>query len=103
MPKLLEDCQAKDSERTNYRYDVTGKMMRLTYYELKLNIPIYHHKSLVTLLEQFGVDMGYHHYERRSAQRMGNHISDIMHKEFINFLKRMIIIIIPTQGEGERL
>ena len=87
MPKLLEDCQAKDSERTNYRYDVTGKMMRLTYYELKLNIPIYHHKSLVTLLEQFGVDMGYHHYERRSAQRMGNHISDTMHKEFINFLK----------------
>ena len=61
--------------------------MRLTYYELKLNIPLYHHRSLVTSLEQFGVDMWYHHYERRSAQRMGNHISDTMHKELINFLK----------------
>ena len=30
MPKLLEDCQAKDSERSNHRYDVTGKMMILT-------------------------------------------------------------------------
>ena len=31
--------------------------------------------------------MGFHHYERRSAQRMANHISDTMHKEFVTFLK----------------
>ena len=49
MPKLFEDCQVKDSERTKYRYDVTGKILRFTNYELKLNIPIYHYKSLVTL------------------------------------------------------
>ena len=75
LKRQLAKCEEKENQRTSERYDVTGKMMRIVYFELKLNIPLYHHQLLVELIEELGSPMGYHHFERRSAQRMGDHIS----------------------------
>ena len=47
-------------------------MMRVLYFELKQNIPLYHHQLFVELIEKLGTPMGYHHFERRSAQFMGD-------------------------------
>ena len=61
--------------------------MRVLYFELKQNIPLYHHQLFVELIEKLGTPMGYHHFKRRSAQRMGDHISDQIYAELLNFLK----------------
>ena len=78
MKRQLAKCEEKENQRTSERYDVTGKMMRVVYFELKLNIPLYHHQSFVELIMKLGTPMGYHHFERRSAQRMGDHIFEQM-------------------------
>ena len=79
--------------------------MRVLYFELKQNIPLYHHQLFVELIEKLGTPMGYHHFERRSAQRMGDHISEQMHAELLNFLKSddsPIVIIIYEATDKSR-
>ena len=87
MKKKLAECEEKANKKLNNQYTITGDMMKLVYHEVKLNIPIYHHPTLVNLMESLGVNLGYHHYDTRGAWRMAEHISDQMHLEFIKFLK----------------
>ena len=87
LTKQFAECEKKANAKLQNKYTITGDMMKVVYHELKLNIPIYHHPTLVNLMESLGVNLGYHHYDTRGAWRMADHISDQMHLELMKFLK----------------
>ena len=87
LGKQFAQCEKKANEKLNNKYAITGDMMKVVYFELKVNIPIYHHRKLITLLESLGVNMGFHHYDTRGAWRIADHITDQMHLELLKFLK----------------
>ena len=87
LGKQFAQCEKKANEKLNNKYAITGDMMEVVYFELKVNIPIYHHRKLITLLESSGVNMGFHHYDTRGAWRIADHITDQMHLELLKFLK----------------
>ena len=80
-------AQEKANEKENQLYTVTANMMRTVFVETMLNYPISSHNSLVDLMKINGASMGYHHYERTSANRMLRLISNVMHDNFISFLR----------------
>ena len=87
LTKQFAECEKKANAKLQNKYTITGDMMKVVYHELKLNIPIYHHPTLVNLMESLGANLGYHHYDTRGAWRMADHISDQMHLELMKFLK----------------
>ena len=80
-------AQEKANEKENQLYTVTANMMRTVFVETMLNYPISSLNSLVDLMKINGASMGYHHYERTSANRMLRLISNVMHDNFISFLR----------------
>ena len=80
-------AEARSSEKECEKYEITRIMFRLIYAEVKLNIPLYHHTDLVKLFKMANVNMGFHHYERRSAQRIVDHISFEMRTDLIKGIK----------------
>ena len=87
LPTMFEDIQRREETRDGLRLEVTSRMFKTIFTEAKLNIPLDSHHSIVDLLRECGVDIGYHHYERTSATRMTEFLSDQMHKILIsNFI-----------------
>ena len=87
MRQQFAPCEKKANEKLQNKYTITGDMMKVVYFELKVNIPIYHHPKLVNLMESLGVNLGYHHYDTRGAGRIADHITNQMHLELLRFLK----------------
>ena len=88
--KILQGFQmaeARSSEKECEKYEITRIMFRLIYTEVKLNIPLYHHTDLIKLFKMANVNIGFHHYERRSAQRIVDHISFEMRTDLIKGIK----------------
>ena len=69
------------------KFEVTAKMFRVVFTEVMLNIPLSNHKEIVNLMDICGAEMGYHHYEETSANRMKGVISNSMHQKMIKFLE----------------
>ena len=89
-PKLLQGFQKAEkisSDKYCDTFEVTRTMFRLVYVEVKLNFPLFHHTELVKLLQMANVNMGFHHYECRSAQRIVDHITSEMCRGFIKGIK----------------
>lgn len=61
-------------------------MFRTVFLEIKRNIPLNTHQSLVSLQELHGVPMGFHHYHRKSATEMMNSMSNYMHKQLVDYM-----------------
>ncbi len=81
--RLEEDQHRKDE----HLYKATSNMFRMVYTEVALNIPLMSHNTLVTLMHLNGAPKGLHHYERRSAQRIVDFISEDMHVRLLEFFK----------------
>lgn len=65
---------------------ITSAMFRTVFVETKRNIPFDSHKSMVSLQEMNGVSMGYHHYERKGAERMVESMSGHMHRLLLSHM-----------------
>lgn len=63
-------------------------MIKLLYYEVKLNIPMSSHSLMTNLLKDVGVNMGYHHKNSRSGRRIITKISTVLHEKLITFFKK---------------
>ena len=88
--KLLQGFQKAEkisSDKYCDTFEVTRTMFRLVYVEVKLNFPLFHHTELVKLFQMANVNMGFHHYECRSAQRIVDHITSEMRKDLIKGIK----------------
>jgi len=48
-------------------YKITARIMRTIYVETKFNIPVSSHSALITLQEANGIDLGFHHHDKKSA------------------------------------
>ena len=82
----FKEATERQNEETNDVFRVTALMFRLVFAEVMLNIPLASHPKLVDLMQQNGADMGYHHYDRRSTQRIVDFISNSMHRELLKTL-----------------
>ena len=69
------------------KYKITANMFMLVYMEVMTNIPLMHHASIVQTVKTIGGDLGFHHYERRTANRMVQHMSSIMHGKLLHHIK----------------
>ena len=59
----------------------------LVYMEVMTNIPLMHHASIVQTVKTIGGNLGFHHYERHTANRMVQHMSSIMHGKLLHYIK----------------
>ena len=78
LSESFTDIQHKEDMK-HEALKVTAQMIRTVYVEIKANIPMYSHRQIVLLQEAHGVNMGFHHFDRESANRMMAFISDTMH------------------------
>jgi hypothetical protein len=70
LPSVVEKIQKEQDEKNDYLLEVTSRMFRTVFMEIKRNIPFSSHQEMVALQEKNGVNMGFHHYEATSAARM---------------------------------
>lgn len=88
---VLDQQFKKAEERANAReceaLAVTSKMMKLVYTEVMINVPLYRHRTLVSVVKDMGLNLGYHHYERMSATRMKELISNVMGNDLLKQVK----------------
>lgn len=94
----------KETER-NELLKITAKMIRTVYVEIKANIPFISHPQIVLLQEYNDLNMGYHHYDRNSAFKMGLSISNHMHKTLVENLisqNKPISIIIDGSTDSSQ-
>ncbi len=82
----LQRLEEEQQQRTQMMYKETSNMMRTVYTEIMINLPLASHNVIVTLMELNGLKRPLHHYERRSAQRIADFISDEMHGKLKIFL-----------------
>lgn len=71
--------------KTNY-LDITSKMFRTVYIVNKFSFPFSDHEKVVNPQKINGIDLGYHHYDRKGCTDITNHISEQMHEILINNL-----------------
>lgn len=88
MDKCLVDWKKKAVLTASVKETVTSRMIRTVYTEMKNNIALDIHASLVSLQKMNGIDMGIHHYERTSATRMVTVIADEMRKTLVTYIKQ---------------
>ena len=84
-------------------HEITAKMMRTVYAEVKLNAPLNDHEEFVLLQKLNGLQLGSHHYERTSATRMMETISQKMHYILIEYIKKQqtpFSIVVDTATDG---
>lgn len=82
----FEDIQRKEDEALEGTLKVTCQMFRTVFVEIKKNIPLSIHSSLVALQELHGVNLGVHHYERSGATAIMESMSEYMHKQLVNHM-----------------
>ena len=86
IPKQFEEAEKKQSATYCDKYRVTAIMFRIVYAEVKLNIPLMHHRDIVQLIHSSGGSVGYHHFERTSALKMATLISETFHQQLIDYI-----------------
>lgn len=87
LDEWVREYQSKINELATAEHEITDKFIRTVYTEVKLNIPFDSHKDLVTTQKKNGINLGVHHYERTSATRAVEVISDSMHDTLVNYIK----------------
>lgn len=103
--KLLPDSFKEIQEKELLRQEalkITSQMIRTVYVEVKANLPMHSHRQIVLLQEAHGVQMGFHHFDKTSAQRMVSVISDTMHSTMItSIIKQNVPISIIIDGSTD--
>lgn len=66
--------------------EVTARMIRTVYVEVKSNIPFTAHRNIVLLQKENNAAMGYHHFDRSGVTRMVESISHYMHEILVKHL-----------------
>jgi hypothetical protein len=67
LPKDFERIQAIEAEKQDHVLEVTMRMFRTVFVELKKNIPFEAHSALVQLQTLNGINMGFHYFSRKSS------------------------------------
>ena len=88
LPTIMTTVQEEEEVRHNKIYQITSNMIKTVYAEVRMNIPFQYHPYMVELLKLHGVNVGFHHYDARSATRMVDVISSSMHKTLLETLKQ---------------
>ena len=103
----LKQCSTtlKDIQHSQLspEHEITANMMRTVYAEIKLNAPLNDHEEFVILQKLNGLQLGSHHYERTSATRMMETISQKMHNILTEYIKQQKIpfsIVVDTATDG---
>jgi hypothetical protein len=86
LPEIMRAAQIAEDEQRDKLYKITANMMKTVYAEVRMNTPFMYHPFQVELLRHHGVDVGYHHYDRRGAVRMVQVISTEMHETLLKTL-----------------
>ncbi len=86
LTKKFNQLEEEEQKKNENLYRATTNMMRMVYTEVMLNIPLASHNTMVALMHLSGAPKGFHHYERRSAQRIVDFISSEMHYRLLAFL-----------------
>src|SRR5271156_4244389 len=105
--QILKDCSQELKKKVLLKISSehlpTVKMIRTVYTEVKINLPFTSHSIIVQLQKLNGVDLGKHHYEKTSATRITQSISNKMHKTLISHLKENkypMSIILDTSSDA---
>jgi len=80
----------------------TLKMIRTVYAEIKINLPFAAHSTVVELQKLNGVELGNHHFDRNSATRISENISQKMHQILLQHFKTKhypMSIILDTSSD----
>lgn len=102
MRKDFEEIQRKEETKNEGVLEITSKMMRTVYMEIKKNIPFDSHLSLVLLQEINGIDMGFHHREKCGATSMMELISSSMHQRLLkHMLSEQLPFSIIVDGSSD--
>lgn len=86
LPQDFQNIQIQEQEANNHYLEVTMRMFRTVYIEIKRNIPFEAHSALVDLQKFNGIDMGFHHFSRKSATTMTEVMSNLMHETLMKHL-----------------
>lgn len=81
----FKNIQHSEAER-EHDLQITARIMRTVYVEVKRNIPFDSHSDMVALQEMNGINMGYHDRDTMSAVKVMESISSVMHKILISNL-----------------
>lgn len=106
LREMEDDFRRIDSlEETadDNRLQVTARMFRTVYVEVKKNIPFESHPDLVAVQTMNGVEMGFRHMTRKDAVDIMQFISASMHRMLINYLlaeKVPISLLIDSITDG---
>lgn len=84
LPKEFERIQNEESEKQDHLLEITMRMFRTVFVELKKNIPFEAHSAIVDLQIANGINMGYHHFSRKSATAITEVMSSFMHETLLN-------------------
>ena len=79
-------AEQKQSLQDCGKYEITAHMFRIVYTEVKMNIPLMGHRDIVQLIHLSGGSIGYNHYERTSALRMAELISETFHQQLTDYI-----------------
>jgi len=99
----LNDLQATRTSDLTATSIPTVKMIRTVYAEIKLAISMNSHPDIVELQKLNGVDLGTHHFDRTSATKIMESISELMHSTLIKSLKENnhpLSIILDTSTDA---
>lgn len=86
LKKDFQNIQIDQQKQNNNYLEVTMRMFRTVFIEVKRNIPFDAHNALVDLQILNGLDMGFHHFSRKSATTMTEVISNLMHETLMKHL-----------------
>ncbi|MCP4485840.1 MAG: hypothetical protein GY820_00715 [Gammaproteobacteria bacterium] len=86
LETYITQFRQAEHEKVAALQSATERMIRTIYTEVQTNIPFDSHRFIVSLQKLNGIDMGVHHYERRSATRMVEAISRTMHTTLIEHI-----------------
>lgn len=86
LPTDFQNIQSQEEKNNNNFLEITMRMFRTVFFEVKKNIPFEAHNALIDLQKFNGIDMGYHHYSRKSATSMIEVMSNLMHENLMTHL-----------------
>jgi hypothetical protein len=90
----------------NLDYEVTMRMVRTEYTEIRLNIPFSSHSDVIFMQKANGASLGTRHIERSSATRIMESISYKMHDSLVKYLIKsnlpFSIIVDTSTDQGNR-
>lgn len=82
----LKACMQIRVQAERKSSSTTARVFRTVYTGAMMNLPLESHSTLIKLQQANGLDMGKHHYERRSATRILKVIAEDMKKTLVKTL-----------------